>query len=519
MHVPSTVTGTQILFTQPYQSSASPYPVSIALVAGSPASFTVQVDTSSGSIAAHPAAVLGANNHVVLTWTGTALTAYVDGVAASGGTGTAPITNYASPYTGFTVGGPSDPKTGFSGSVGEVALYTTALSATRVKAHYNAAIDADPTPPPATGYAGTVQSDHPVVYYRMNETSGTSAVDSSGHGYNGTYGSSVTLGGTGLVPGDAAPTFPGGTSSATTVLRSLTNAALGPTSGAMSAEWVKVPSTVSSGIPVHGTVPVGRVLLPDLHRTRGRLVALLRGGSQHEQRIDRRVSVCSAGSKNDVVLTWTGTTLTVYVNGVASSGGTGTAPITNYASPYTGFTVGGSTDAHTGYAGSIGEFALYNTALSAARVQAHYNAGLSSQGTVMWQTGGSGSTGDYFLLTSDGQCGSPVISGNNATFTSLRNTNTTYIYEGNSYPGASTCYRNQMNPSTSNGDNWLFTLGTSYTFTFQTIITLHGNYLYQGASDGGLAADIPAIVWQTHSTAVADSHATCSCYKTRTSDT
>jgi hypothetical protein len=192
------------------------------------------------------------------------------------------------------------------------------------------------------------------------------------------------------------------------------------------------------------------------------------------------------------------------VNGVASSGGTGSAPLVNYASPYTGFSVGGTVATQTGFSGAVGEFALYNTALSAARVQAHYTAGTTggSGGTVVWQTG-NGNLGQYVLpAPSDGQCAGvgPVISGNNATFTVLRNTNATYNYNGTNYPGASTCWRNQLNPIDPNtGTNFLLNNGTHYTFTFQTVVTFNGNYLYQGAADGGIAVDIPAIVWQTHS--------------------
>ena len=36
-------------------------------------------------------------------------------------------------------------------------------------------------------YALAVQDDNPLVYYRFEETSGSVATDSSGHGYNGTY--------------------------------------------------------------------------------------------------------------------------------------------------------------------------------------------------------------------------------------------------------------------------------------------------------------------------------------------
>jgi hypothetical protein len=119
-------------------------------------------------------------------------------------------------------------------------------------------------------------------------------------------------------------------------------------------------------------------------------------------------------------------------------------------------------------------------------------------GTVVWQTGGSGNLGQYTLVdSSNGQCAGvgPVINGSNASFTVTRNTSST------TYSGGSTCYRNQMSPMDPNNtsSNFLLTMGAHYTYYFQTVVTLNGNYLYQGAADGGIAADIPAIVWQTHS--------------------
>ena len=42
-------------------------------------------------------------------------------------------------------------------------------------------------------YAEEVMSDSPVAWWRLDETSGTTAADSSGNGNHGTYGSGVTL--------------------------------------------------------------------------------------------------------------------------------------------------------------------------------------------------------------------------------------------------------------------------------------------------------------------------------------
>ena len=504
VNVPSSVTtNSQILWSQPFANGNSYQPGYISLENGSPPFFTIQINTTSGVLATYPAAVLGAKNHVVLTWTGTTLTAYVNGVASNGGTGSGSLTNYASPYSGFTLGGPSDAHTGFAGAVGEFALYGTALSAARVQAHYSAAINPDPTPPPSS-YAATVLADSPVAYYRTNETSGTTATDSSGHGYNGTYGSSVTLNGPALVTGDAAPTFPGGTQTSAKVLRSSTNTALAPT-GAFSAEfWVNVPSSITTSSQILWSQPFsnGNSYQPGY-------VSLESGSppffTMQVNTSNGVVAIYPAavlGAKNHVVLTWSGTTLTGYVNGVVGDSATGSGSLVNYASPYTGFTFGGPSDAHTGFAGQAGEFAFYNTALSAARVQAHYTAGTSgSSGTVVWQTGG-GTIGQYELPQGDGQCtNTPVLNGANASFTVLRNTNTTYQFrDSTNKPGASTCYRNQMNPIDPNtGTNYELAVGGRYTFTFQTVVTLNGNYVYRDdLPNNHLAADLSAIVWQTH---------------------
>jgi Concanavalin A-like lectin/glucanases superfamily len=501
--VPATVSGTHLLWTQPFASGSAGYPAYIALNGGSSPYFTMQVNANGTVLAAYPAPVLNANNHVVLTWSGSSLTAYVNGVASTGDSGSGPLSNYASPYTGFTVGGPNDPHTGFAGQMGEFALYGTALSAARVTAHYNAALAAAPTPPPSSGYSSTVLADAPVVYYRMNETSGTTATDSSGHGYNATYGSSVALGTGAVMTGESAPSFPGGTASPATVLRSSTNSALAPTTGAMSVEfWVHVPATLS-GTQFLWSQPFasGSAPLPSY-------ISLDGGANPYfTMQVNANGTTISAypapvlNANNHVVLTWTGTTLTAYVNGVASAGGTGSGPLKNYTSPYTGFTLGGPTDAHTGYAGAIGEFAFYSTALSAARVTAHYNAGIAAapSRTPVW------SIGDPWQLpsTNDGQeTDKPVFSGSAATCvpeqTSAQCTGGSGTVSFHvQRPSVNTVpapeYRNMMvleqwNADHSYAPNLELTPDGSYDVQFQTVDHMPNDAQY-----------VQSLLWQDHS--------------------
>lgn len=59
----------------------------------------------------------------------------------------------------------------------ELAIYDRALTSGEVAAHYAAR---------TSGYAATVTADTPLMYFRLNETSGTVAVDSMGYS-SGTY--------------------------------------------------------------------------------------------------------------------------------------------------------------------------------------------------------------------------------------------------------------------------------------------------------------------------------------------
>jgi hypothetical protein len=52
---------------------------------------------------------------------------------------------------------------------------------------------------------------------------------------------------------------------------------------------------------------------------------------------------------------------------------------------------------------------------------------------------------------------------------------------------------NPIDPNT--GTNFRPTFGQAYTWTFQTVVHLNGNHVY----NSGLAADIPGLVWQMHS--------------------
>jgi hypothetical protein len=60
----------------------------------------------------------------------------------------------------------------------------------------------------ATDYVSSVLADHPLAYWRLDEDAGTTAADTTG-AYDGVYQNGVTLGVPGILPGDTAASFDG----------------------------------------------------------------------------------------------------------------------------------------------------------------------------------------------------------------------------------------------------------------------------------------------------------------------
>lgn len=140
--------------------------------------------------------------HLALTYDGTTATLYTNGVAAMStvptGTPTAYVPNVDAP---FTVGIRSSLNFEWAGNVAEAAMYSSALSATRVAAHFTAAKTA-----PAT-YAATVLADAPLLYDRYQAPPNATIANSGalGSAYNGLLLPDAHAGS----PGPRSPTYPG----------------------------------------------------------------------------------------------------------------------------------------------------------------------------------------------------------------------------------------------------------------------------------------------------------------------
>ena len=225
----------------------------------------------------------------------------------------------------------------------------------------------------ATSYQSTVLADSPIAYWRLGETSGTKTADSAGT-FSGSIIGGMTLGIAGALAGDTntAMRFDGKSAYVSVP----DNNALDVTGDFTVEAWAK-PTALSGigGAIVHKGGATGypvwqyRLSITSGNKWRGTVFV----GNSNITVTDP--STPSTTSWTYLVMTKAGSTLTLYVNGVAVA----TTTISGTVNTSTGIlaigrTGGSSTDY---FNGGIDEVAVYGTALTASRVQAHYNAGMT----------------------------------------------------------------------------------------------------------------------------------------------
>lgn len=221
-------------------------------------------------------------------------------------------------------------------------------------------------------YAQTVIADGAAGYWRLGESSGTVATDSSGNAYHMTYSGSPTLGQPSLLVGDANKSVLW--SGANKAERDPVNfdSRLYIENNFSAEAWVIVDATCPAtfivgslqtlgwGIEVQGTTNRvsldynGGVALSVIYPT-------LTDGLPHH--IVGTYSINGAGPGND---------LTLYIDGAAQ----GTSLNRNTSASGT-LTIGSIPSLPGGFIGRIDEVAFYDSVLSAAQVLDHYNKGIT----------------------------------------------------------------------------------------------------------------------------------------------
>lgn len=220
-------------------------------------------------------------------------------------------------------------------------------------------------------------ADHPLVYWKMDDLSGTVMTDSSGNGNNGTYGdastSSPTLAQTPLISTGKSVLLNGSTQ---TCAWGQTIALSAGNSTSFEA-WIK--TSAGAGLPMmicaDDTGPLGgRFVQFGLSTGVVRFILFDSGGGSHTA---LGATTVTDNTARHIVGTYDGTTMIVYVNGVSDGTLSATFTLPDAASTPV-VKVGARFVSGIGFSnfftGNLDELAIYTSALSAARVAAHYAA-------------------------------------------------------------------------------------------------------------------------------------------------
>ena len=222
-------------------------------------------------------------------------------------------------------------------------------------------------------YRANVLADTPLTYYRLGDAVGSgTAADSSGNGRTGTVNGGVTFGEAGLLAGDTdtAALFDGSTGY---VALPTTGLPTGAQPWTLEA-WISASSFGGGG--ARGTILGFGTYANDSMAT----LQVYNNGTSTQLVLScysadiAATAALSLNTTYHVVGTYDGVSTRLYVNGALAASGTFALTIANAFA-----NIGaGNSPATDLFAGIVDEAAIYTYALSADRIAAHYQMGLST---------------------------------------------------------------------------------------------------------------------------------------------
>jgi hypothetical protein len=236
----------------------------------------------------------------------------------------------------------------------------------------------------ASGYDAVVLTDGAVGFYRLGDTTRT-LTDATGNALNGSYGSAVVLGATGLTSANsAAAAFPGGDYDASLIGSVAPAAQLQPKYVSVET-WVDAASYNTSNryqpIVSYGRYHSGtsyQLTITPINQ----FYFSIHTAAASPSIVAKTPS--APGRIFHLVGTYDGANLKLYVNGVLEGQGAASGAI-DYSGLYswTGLAIGSGYDALPNhplenYAGTIGDVSIYNFALTPAQVMNHYLSGVKA---------------------------------------------------------------------------------------------------------------------------------------------
>ena len=244
-----------------------------------------------------------------------------------------------------------------------------AVSNSTSSAYSNTATATTPAPPVINSYSQTVLGDGPNAYWRLGETTGTTAGDQK-TANPGTYLNAPALGQASLLNSDIQNRAVGldGTNDNVRVFGS---PQLNLTSAITVEAWIKPTSVPTVGFQS----VVTKQEAYSIQFNNGRIEFTVVGPNGVRYRDQAPSGAISAGQRYYVVGTFDGQTERLYINGVqvATAAFAGVATISDWSNLYIGSWDGASEF----FKGTVDEGAVYARVLTAAQVKNHYDAGLA----------------------------------------------------------------------------------------------------------------------------------------------
>jgi hypothetical protein len=229
---------------------------------------------------------------------------------------------------------------------------------------------------PTTKFQQAVLEDNPYAFYPLNETSGTTAFDMSGNNRNGTYGTNISLAQNSLLSTTSKyPYLPG---TAAGVINISAAANFITTTWTVEC-WINISAFTNTSsttkfrtasIISNGTTDTSHLNIAAANTTNTVDNCFWYQPSSGGDKYTSANTIPSVGTSTHLVITYNSGSLSYYLNGnlvqTLSNAINATANST--------LNIGGAGWVCGPLEGYIGEFAVYSTALTAARIAAHYLA-------------------------------------------------------------------------------------------------------------------------------------------------
>jgi hypothetical protein len=227
-------------------------------------------------------------------------------------------------------------------------------------------------------YADLILSDAPVAYYRLGESAGTQATDSSGNALHGVYTAGYTLAQTGALSGDSDTAIVLNGSTGYIDLDYKIGLALDGAVGTTVEAWVKVTDFTGDmailSFRIDGTNTGLDFLIRSVQTIRAAGRSQIADSYQTKE-----IAFTTAGVWRHVVgiLDYANDQIKIYIDGIVKLSEAVTFGSSTFVlgTPTQEDRIGASPAGSTFFKGAVDEIAVYDFVLSPAQISAHYATG------------------------------------------------------------------------------------------------------------------------------------------------